>query len=623
MSRFNNQILDRIKNYLLSSEVPTSELKDKQMELIGEITRNAPTNSSSVENYNQNEFDRDIYIKESLKLIKFIPVKQFKQEWSEILINYDFGWSEGYIMNLGERVSLNEEKKLIFEEWRNVFNPDDNNNIIISIHKIFSMKKYEIKLNGKGFSYIIEIDFDCSKIDRSIINTENQFQNNNNIEEDKSEMSVDTDAETLMDGLNNNNNLNNNQNNNNNNNNNNSNNNQANNNNNYQQNPKLIEANMEEEEDEDLSSGVKYTRYDWGKKTTYNTIRNKKNNQISSEMVYQDEDNQIYETTKEQIYYDIDYKKYIELQKQKMDNINKNQNQINSINVINNNNNNNNNNIQEEVPIPIITTQVDTEFTKSDGINNYYELNYETYHIDPKSKSSWGKKKYENNKNRKYNEDWHKVELDQGGYEEKINKFLDDGYGKQTTTNHGKRIEGNEFIYEYTDTYENNVSNGDELTTKIGRDKINEWNSTNYRNRIKNFSHVENKAKNYNEGLEWYEKWDESENEKYCFKWGKSREEEWEEEWKETYNALTDDREKKCYKKCKKLYDDKEWYETWTEKNNDKPNCEKTCYKMNREGNNRYENYWGNIIVNYLDNKRMNYVGIVNNNDKKEYINYT
>ena len=62
MSRFNNQILDRIKNYLLSSEVPTSELKDKQMELIGEITRNAPTNSSSVENYNQNEFDRDIYI---------------------------------------------------------------------------------------------------------------------------------------------------------------------------------------------------------------------------------------------------------------------------------------------------------------------------------------------------------------------------------------------------------------------------------------------------------------------------------------------------------------------------------------------------------------------------------
>ena len=236
MSRFNNQILDKIKNYLLSSEVPTSELKDKQLELIGEITRNAPTNSSSVENYNQNEFNRDIYLKESLKLIKYIPVKQFKQEWSDILINYDFGWSEGYIMNLGERVSLNEEKKLIFEEWRNVFNPDDNNNIIISIHKFFSMKKYEIKLNGKGFSYIIEIDFDCSKIDRNIINTQNQFQTNNNIEEDKSEMSVDTDAETLMDGLNNNNNLNNNQNNNNNN----SNNNQTNNNNNnFQRNPKV------------------------------------------------------------------------------------------------------------------------------------------------------------------------------------------------------------------------------------------------------------------------------------------------------------------------------------------------------------------------------------------------
>ena len=39
---------------------------------------------------------------------------------------------------------------------------------------------------------------------------------------------------------------------------------------------------------------------------------------------------------------------------------------------------------------------------------------------------------------------------------------------------------------------------------------------------------------------------------------------------------------------------------------------------MNREGGNKYENYWGNIIVNYLDNKRMNYVGYINNNDKKK-----
>ena len=110
---------------------------------------------------------------------------------------------------------------------------------------------------------------------------------------------------------------------------------------------------------------------------------------------------------------------------------------------------------------------------------------------------------------------------------------------------------------------------------------------------------------------------------KTCTKWGRSEDEEWEESWKEIYNPETDDRVKECYKKCKKLKDDKEWYETWTEKNNGKPNCEKTCYKMNKENGNKYENYWGNIIVNYLDNKRMNYVGYINNDKKDEYVNYT
>ena len=328
MSRFNTQILDKMKNFLFLSEDLTSKLKDNQMELIEKLTRNAPTDSASVENYIQREFDRDFYVKESLKLINIIPVKNFNLEWSEILNNYDFGWSEGFLMNLGERVSLNEEKKLIFEEWRNVFNPDENNNIIISIHKIFTMKQYEIKFNGKGFSYIIEIDFDNSTgMNRNVTNTQNQLQNN--VEDNKSEMSVDTDAETLMDGNNNNfgnnnqnfgnnqnfNNQNYNDNNQNFNNDNNQNYNDSN--NNYQHSGKLIDANMDEDEEEALSSSIKYTRYNWGKKTTYNTIRNKNNNQMSSEMIYQDEENQIYETTKEQISYEIDQKKYIELQQKK------------------------------------------------------------------------------------------------------------------------------------------------------------------------------------------------------------------------------------------------------------------------------------------------------------------
>ena len=44
---------------------------------------------------------------------------------------------------------------------------------------------------------------------------------------------------------------------------------------------------------------------------------------------------------------------------------------------------------------------------------------------------------------------------------------------------------------------------------------------------------------------------------------------------------------------------------------------------MNRTNGNLYENYWGNIIVNYIDNKRMNYVGFGTNEGKKEYVHYT
>ena len=44
---------------------------------------------------------------------------------------------------------------------------------------------------------------------------------------------------------------------------------------------------------------------------------------------------------------------------------------------------------------------------------------------------------------------------------------------------------------------------------------------------------------------------------------------------------------------------------------------------MNREGGNKYENYWGNIIVNYLDNKIINYFVYINNNEKKEFVDYT
>ena len=81
MSRFNNQILDRIKNYLLSSEVPTSELKDKQMELIGEITRNAPTNSFDYFYHNkmfyQNKYNQKIINNLKISNNTMINLKNF------------------------------------------------------------------------------------------------------------------------------------------------------------------------------------------------------------------------------------------------------------------------------------------------------------------------------------------------------------------------------------------------------------------------------------------------------------------------------------------------------------------------------------------------------------------
>ena len=340
-----------------------------------------------------------------------------------------------------------------------------------------------------------------------------------------------------------------------------------------------------------IINSVKFTKYKGNKKYIYLCVPNGNNTEIVTTLTLEDEIDKIYESKTESLNYNIE-----------------------STNL--------SNAYKEQLPISV--NHVDTESIKTNSNTGYYEKNYETYNIEPDKLSSWGKKSYENNKNRKYNEEWHKTEFENGGYELKCQKFLDDGCGNKTTEEYGKKCEGNNNIeYEYTDTYVYNVTNGDELTTKKGFDKYNNWNCRNYRNKIKDFSHVENIASNKKDKMEWKEKWDEEKNIKTCTKWGRSENEEWEESWKEIYNPETDDSIKECYKKCKQLNYDKEWYETWTEKNNGKSNCEKTCYKMNKENGNKYENYWGNIIVNYLDNKRMNYVGYITNDKKDEYVTYT
>ena len=693
MNNLNETPLKIIKNYLLAREQPTNELKEKQMELISILTYDIPPNTNTVENYDQVVFNQNFFKRKCHNLIDLIPIKNFRDEWSQILNNYNFGNNQNLLMNIGERVTLNVENKIIFEEWRNVIDLDNDNKVIFSIHKTFIAKLYEIKFSGKDFCYILEIGFDGVKLDRNIlINREvHRADEYDNL----SEFTSDTEAESIFsDELNNSdsdneintntinifrnrkNNINNNShrnsislmpssgppkeflfeedeeittfdennfimkipdndnnypfNNNNNNNDNNNNNNNGNNNNNINNinnlrrhrhrrrcPNKVIDLNdFEDEELNQCSGSIRYTKYNGQVKSSYNSIISKANDRITSEATFENESDQIKETQKEEVTYQIDKKKLQERNRNRII-INENDNEINT-----SSNNNLNEKEEEEEEIPIIVSQVDTESTKIDGRNDYYETNFETYHINNRIK--WGKKRYQNNKNRRYQEDW-KKENNNGIKEEKYQKFLDDGCGKKTTEQYGrKENENNEIIFEYHDTNIYDVSNGDETTLKVGKDKSNEWNQKNYRNRIKNFSHVENYGRNYRNNLEWTEKWDEEPNgEKYCKKWGKSDYEEWEEEWKETYDQYYDNREKICVKKCKKLLEDKEWMETWTEKNAGKPNSEKTCYKMNKTNGYLFENYWGNVIVDHSDGKRKKYVGYNRNGDRKDYVDYT
>jgi hypothetical protein len=592
MNNLNDQPLKTIKTYLLSHERPTNELKEKQMELISKLTQNSPLNANTIENYDQNPFKKMTFIKKCNQLLGIIPIRQIRNEWQSIVENYDYGNYDNLLMNVGERISLNEEQKIVFEEWRNVIDTQNNNNVIFSIHKKFIGASYEIKINGKDFCYILEIGFDGTNMDPNIfINREVHRQ-----DDDDNLSSCTTDSEVEDQKVEDNNNTNNDEINTNTGNMNDQRHDRSRRN---QHSNKIIESNDYNENDSTQCSGsVNYTRYNGPVKSTYNAVVSKQNDKLSSEATFENDSEYIKETQKEELTYKIDRQKLIEdLQNRKQ----------------------NNENNDEETQLPIIVTQVDTESSKTDNKNNYFETNFETYHIN--SKNEWGKKRYQNNKNRKYQEDWKKEEKN-GEKEEKVQKFLDDGYGKKTTEAIGKKLEGEKTTYEYHDTYIYDVATGDETTLKTGRDKINEWNSKNYRNRIKNFSHVENYGKNNQENLEWTEKWDEDpDGHKYCKKWGKSEFEEWEEEWNE--RVENEDKIKVCAKKCKKLKEDKEWFETWTEKNGDKENSEKTCYKMNRVGNNIFENYWGNVIVDHFDNKRKKYVGYNTNGDRKEYIDYT
>ena len=499
MSKYDEKFPQNIKNFLLSPLSISCNLYQRQNQIIKNISEGQDLeNNSGIEYYNEFPYNKEEFKEKCDQVLDYFPINFLKNEYNLIIENFD---PEGFLdddiqVNYGDRISLNNEKNICFEEWRNILNKSNNQNILLSLHKLFCKDIYEIKIGNENFSNFTRIYFDEN--DNSIINK------------------------------------------------------------------------------------IEFKQTVNKNKISCTCTRSNEEKKIITIVTIENDENKKNESKNEHLYYE--------------------------------------NNDDSSTTI----SRVDTETIKVDNINDYYEKNFETYNISPDSNISWGKKEYENNKKRNYNEEWHKTELEDGGYELKCHKFLDDGCGNKINEEHGKKYDKNNNLeYEYTDTNKYNTTNGDELTTKIGFDKYNKWNCKNYRNQIKNFSHVENEASNKKEKMEWKEKWDEEKNIKKCKKWGRSENEEWEEAWEEIYNPETDDSIKECYKKCKKLNEDKDWYETWTEKNNGKSNCEKTCYKMNREGGNKYENYWGNIIVNYLDNKRMNYVGYVTNDQKKEYVNYT
>lgn len=557
----NEEIATKIKDYLLSRNDPSEHIKETQLDL---LYRSKLKPGANPEKYEQKFLDIPTYLDAAKKLLISVPVEAIRNELTHAIESFHFPY-ENQEMNIGQRVSYDDFSSLKFEQWANVVDYTDNSKITMSLHTTFSQRKFEIHLITDFFSYQFEFSLDGQEDEKTIA------INSQVADDNESVLSCDTAEESVLnqpiENSENSHNINNNE-------------------------DEEIDTSIPQSQSQPesqiveasppsntLSSRMSFIRYANGAKHSYTVVRSANNREVSTEVQYQNDGEQQYEIFKEIMHYTNDKN-------------------------------------NKTIPKKVIR-----ETTKSNLRTKYLETNYESYNVDPVKKCSFGKKRYKNSNGRVYKEDWHRIELDRGGYENRLHSFLDTGLGEQTTIDSGTRIEGDTLIFEYEDKYENNIGTGDELTTKKGRDKINQWSSTNRRNRVQGFSHVENHAQNFAENLEWMEKWDEDDKGKYCKKWGKNENEEWEEEWKETEE--NGDKIKVCSKKCKQLKEDKEWFETWTEKNNDKPNCEKTCYKMNRTGNNKFENYWGNIIVNYLDNKRMNYVGFITNNDKKEFVNYT
>lgn len=238
------------------------------------------------------------------------------------------------------------------------------------------------------------------------------------------------------------------------------------------------------------------------------------------------------------------------------------------------------------------SVKVSKEYTKEEFLFGYKEVSGEWY-VTLNNGESYGNKYFNNSSKRSYEEEWWKREDNLVNYcEMKIRKKLDDGLGVKTHETFGYKDENFKRIYQFCDKTIDVVYSGDVTTTKEGWDQTSSWKSFNYSNKCKNINHVENYGKISNSaGLsEWFEKWYESPDHKYCKKWGKVTEREWEEEWKENFDADNQIKERKCFKKCYLFHDNYQWFETWTE-NFDKVErkIHKHCQKTNENTQNGYK----------------------------------
>ena len=131
MSKFNQNYIKAIKYLILSGSERVSSLKKYQNNLLEEIIHGKNLECSALEIFNEDDFFKVTYIEKCQTVIDSIPIAIIKNEFLDRIIDFN-RFSTDCLMNIGLRVSLNERKKIIFEEWRNIISKKDKK-IILSL----------------------------------------------------------------------------------------------------------------------------------------------------------------------------------------------------------------------------------------------------------------------------------------------------------------------------------------------------------------------------------------------------------------------------------------------------------------------------------------------------------